>query len=392
MFLGEAKPRKLEQDEYPILNIRRHKIVLVGRLLPVATILLVPVVLIVFSILTRNSDQQAADRTIRLSLQVFFLLLLPLGGWAAFIIYDWANDSFHVTNRRVIHFEQTYFTSQTMIEARLEQIQNVAVKIPNPLAQALHFGTVVIETAAQTGRIEFDSIPDPYRVQRTLFEVRNVPMPPEKPPLEWKNLHDLLGYLFPFNPQIGPDGSVTYHKHWFILATAVAPPLAFLVLILALAIILRSALPLLLLLLDLPFLLYQYVNWINDVYILTDRHIIDIVRIPLIKEDRREALLDNIQNVSFTVPNLPSRLLQMGDVFVETAGKAENFLFQSVHHPEAVQREISRRVDALRAIRQQSESDLRRRETEAMIEEILRRHNMLPPSSPGNGQTPVPGQ
>ena len=85
----------------------------------------------------------------------------------------------------------------------------------------------------------------------------------------------------------------------------------------------------------------------------------------------------------------------MGTVLVETAGKAENFEFQTVPHPLAIKDEINRRVDALRAGRRQAEAEARRRELEDILAEFIRsQYGTLPPpggTPPGNGNAPPPG-
>ena len=362
--------------------MRRHGIILLGRLMPPLIVLSVPVLIILYSALLYRSDPALAGALARTASFVLLILLVPLGLWGAFNTYDWANDSFHITNKRVIRFEQHFITSQVLIEAGLQQIQNIAVLIPDPLANTLNYGTVVIETAATSGRIEFDSIGDPRRVQRLLFELRGIPLPPQDPPAHFRfhSLSDVLLYLFPILPQYRPGGSVLYHKHWFVLVQAMALPLFMLGLVFSAIIVTRSVLPLILLIFVLPFLVYQYVNWINDVYILTERRIIDIVRVPLIREDRREALFEQIQNVTVTLPNFISRMLDMGEVFVETAGRAENFRFQSVHHPLDIKDELNKRLDAVRTGRRQAEEQNRRREVEELVMQVLRTHYGPPPS------------
>jgi hypothetical protein len=384
MVFQRSVPVQLDTDEKVVRNLRRHGAILAGRILPPFVVLLAPLTLIVWALFIGGRDPGQAHTMFTYSLAALLVLGLPMLGWAALNAWDWSNDSFHITTKRVIRSERNWWFSQNVISAGLGQIQNIAVFIPDLLANALNYGTVVIETAAQVGKIEFDSVYDPRAVQRLLFELRGVPPPPDEPALPaWTSLRDVIVAIFPFAPQHKSDGSVTYHKHWFILAQALGVPLFLLLMVMAGAWLLRSSLPLLALLAVLPMLVYQYVNWVNDIYILTNNRIIDIMRIPLIKQDRREALLEQIQNVQVTVPNVGSQLLDMGDVFVETAGKAENFLFKTVHHPAAVAEELSRRLDAIRSGRKQAEKQAQMREIEAMITQILQTQQGASPPSDG---------
>jgi uncharacterized membrane protein YdbT with pleckstrin-like domain len=392
-----SPPAGLAPDEKPILDLRRHGVILAGRIAAPAIVFLTPIALIVWSMITHGSNPAVADQTIKLSQSVLAVLAVPLLLWLAYNIYDWANDSFHVTNRRVIRAERNFIFSRDFKEANLSQIQNVAVTVPDPLASMLNYGTVIIETAAMAGKIEFDSVGDPFTVQRLLFALRGIPVPaqPPSPVPAIKSLRDIFLFLFPFVPILTADGSVVYHKHWFILLKVILLPVLFLLLALFAAVLTNTAVFLVLLAVVLPALWYQWANWENDIYVLTQNRIIDIVRIPLIKEERREALLEQIQNVSVTLPNLLSRILDMGTVFVETAGKAENFEFRTVPHPMAVKDEINRRLDAVRSNRKQADAEARRHELEEILTEFIRsQYGTLPPhqdgTPPGNGDTPPP--
>ncbi len=372
-------PVRLEAEETVVRDLRRHGIVVFWRILPPCAVLLVPIVIILVALLGFGSDPAQASALVRTSLIALLILALPMAGWIGLTIYDWSNDSFHITTRRVIRSEQRFWISQNVISAGIQQIQNVAVVLPDPLANLMNYGTVVIETAAQVGKIEFDNVHEPRSIQRLLFQLRGIPMPPEQEPPLINRLSDVLNMIFPFAPQTKPDGSILYHKHWYILVQAVGFTTVLIMAALVASAVLNWLVPMLALILLLPVLLYQYVNWVNDVYILTANRIIDIVRIPLIKEDRREALLEQIQNVTVNVPNFGSKLLDMGDVFVETAGKAENFLFKTVEHPTAVAEEINRRLDDVRSGRKQAEQDSRRREIEAVVAQILQTQQGTPP-------------
>ena len=93
--------------------------------------------------------------------------------------------------------------------------------------------------------------------------------------------------------------------------------------------VLQWLLPMLALLLLLPALVYQYVNWVNDVYILTAYRIIDIVRNPPDQgKTAARRCWSRFRTSTVNVPNFSSKLLDMGDVFVETAGQGRKFPVQ----------------------------------------------------------------
>jgi uncharacterized membrane protein YdbT with pleckstrin-like domain len=345
----------LNPGEEVILHRRRHWLMLLWRIAP--PLLLILAVLAAVVALTAGLPEWQGGLSMG-----FLALFIPLGIWLLWQAYDWWNDEFILTNQRVIHIERVFIFSVDRREAQLSRIQNVAVKIPNLIANLFNVGNLIVETAGFEGKIEFDYISDPKAVQAKILELRGLPLSTERP----VRRASFYQSAFPFAP-IREDAIITWHKHWFILLRAISLPLLTVVILVVLLVWIGTApqipipeqyagsvqvvLVVLLILVSLVFL-WQYVDWWNDIYILTEDRIIDISRIPLIFEDRREAYLEQIQDVSYKIPNLLYRLLGLGDVFIETAGKAENFLFETVPNPAQVVREISSRLAAVRAQRQ----------------------------------------
>ena len=69
---------------------------------------------------------------------------------------------------------------------------------------------------------------------------------------------------------------------------------------------------------------WEATDWSNDLYIVTRDRIIDVEKHPLkLSEERREASLGMIQNVSLRMPSIFANLFQYGDVLVQTAGAGE---------------------------------------------------------------------
>jgi len=129
--------------------------------------------------------------------------------------------------------------------------------------------------------------------------------------------------------------------------------------------------------------LWNVLDWQNDLYILTSDRIIDLEKVPLISEDRREARLQQIQDVHYVMPGFINRLLDFGDVEVETAGRAGGFTFRSVPHPRQVQAEIFARVDHVR--KAAAAADSQRQEGDVLS--LLYRYHQAgqTPADPGEG-------
>ena len=84
--------------------------------------------------------------------------------------------------------------------------------------------------------------------------------------------------------------------------------------------------------------LYQYIDWYNDVYLITTDQLVDVNRKPLGKEERRSAPLKNIQTVEFMRKGLIGLVLNFGTVRIQIGN--EELTFDNVYDPAAIQAEI----------------------------------------------------
>jgi len=138
---------------------------------------------------------------------------------------------------------------------------------------------------------------------------------------------------------------------WFFVADI--PPSWFDGLLLILGLI---ALPVL------GWLIWEVEDWRNDLYIVTDTHIIDIKRRPLfLEERRRQAELDDIQNMNASIQGFWAGRLKFGDVKIETAGEGA-FEFKQVRDPNKLLAEIEKRRKAYNARLRQQEVKQRQAE------------------------------
>jgi CRP-like cAMP-binding protein/membrane protein YdbS with pleckstrin-like domain len=97
-------------------------------------------------------------------------LLLLAAGWWWWNWRDWGNDLYIVTNDRIVDTEALPLGLRSRrTEAAFDRIQNVSYDIPNPFATLLDYGTVMIYTAGEVGRLDFTFVRDPKRVQAEIF-------------------------------------------------------------------------------------------------------------------------------------------------------------------------------------------------------------------------------
>ncbi len=233
-------------------------------------------------------------------------------------------------------------------------------------------------------------------------EQEEAPPPAPEASREWGCLLlplTLLRSLLP--PTWHVEGTtVTWRKHWVALIRKVGIPLLIFALITvvtlvavisqdtgksfyALVVILYAIASFVLV----PWLLWQFEDWQNDFYQVTATRIIHVERLPFfLRETRREANLEQITNVRFE-QSFWGRILNYGNVIVETAAPAGNFDFETASRPRKVQSEVFAHIDAARQRNQQQERD--RRQAEMLdwfsIYDELRQNKPRPPQE-GEGK------
>jgi hypothetical protein len=100
-----------------------------------------------------------------------------------------------------------------------------------------------------------------------------------------------------------------------------------------------------------PWWIYRYVDWRNDIYQVTDKHIIDIERKPLGTEVKKAAPVENILSLEHERVGLFGYLLNYGLVTINV-GETQ-FVFRNVHEPARIQQDIFNRIYALRREKEQ---------------------------------------
>lgn len=389
-----------DADEVVVLVLRKHISVLVMNLLIPALVFLA----ILVGIPYLGSLSRAAWTTAA----VLSLLPLLLG---LYLVFDYYNDKYVLTNRRVVHDERHLLIYETRNEAPLRAVQNVQQVQEGVLAHLFGYGDLVIETAGERGQIVFRRIPEPQETQEVIFEqimrvqtvdrateraaIRDAlqvrfglqavepPLPDqatppaaEKPGLTTTSLLKMLVSAFQFfvPPLVYREGdTITWRKHWVALLRPISlPTLGILVATaVALAILYRGSPDLrastlagygVALMFLLPWWLWRFTDWRNDVYQLTASRIVDVERRPFfLREERREANLSMIQNINLEIPGIIGRIFNFGSITIETAG-AGAFTFDHIRDPRSVQTEIFRRMEQFQQQQRQRAMQDRRAE------------------------------
>lgn len=399
-------------DEFIEYISRRSGWYLLLRLLPpLLGFLLVPLIplALLSSILSAN--------TFLYNLQFYCpgLVALAFFLWGVFRFWDWTNDYFIITNRRVIHreFNLRQFRIDIKI-ARIDQVQSVQVEKPTLLTNLLKYGTTRITTASQYGVIFFDKINRPGRVaeilNRLTKQVKTLDASREQTMVR-QSIEDyfqvdrayerieegaeetavadegaypsLWGRFYNrFYWRVEEANIIIYRKHFLVVLGALLWPLliAGVIALLTYLLLLSALLPGQILL---PFIgvIYFFIflwivwrveDWRNDIFMLTDRLIIDIDRTPFgFGESRKQAALENIQNVKAYTPGLIHTIFNYGFVETETAGVDSNIMFENVPFPGVIQSDIFQRIEDFKR-RQREEEEARRHKSFAVLLDVYK--------------------
>ncbi len=345
--------------------------------------------------------------------QTGMVLLLVAGALVAlipvllgfYLFVEHYNDTYTVTNKRIVHEERVFLVRESRDEAPLHNVQNINMVQEGWLAQIFDFGNLIIETAGEpTGHVAFRHVPHPEKIQSTIFEegqraqawvraqeraevqeamrrrfgdvsseetTSEPQTPTEKGRFDQLSswLRTLMNFLRYFFPPLWHEEAetITWRKHWVVLLKQIWFPLLLIIAITGGAIWLLTGgtgglIPVLaaygtLLAFLFPWALWVFDDWQNDIYQVTASRIIDVEQRPFfLGEARREASLDTIQNIGLEIPSLMGRVLRYGSVTIETAG-AGAFTFDYVKSPQKVQSEIFDRMEAFEKRQRQMEAE-----------------------------------
>jgi CRP-like cAMP-binding protein len=390
--------------------VRRHTITLVQALI-------LPVLLLLGSVgLTRWALSLSNSARIWLASGVF-LVGVFLTIWQ---IVDWFNDYYLVTNRRVVWLEKVIAIYDNRQEAPLHMVLSVSVST-EVLGRLLGYGNVIVRT--YTGQIVFRNIGSPHAMADLIeahwrraqsrrsqedqafkeLSIRSVLDPeslpdslPDSSEAPRSTLPDVrqteigLGH-WTLEVRFEKGGIITYRKHWAVLLRRLAIPTLCLLLGLGalgarLSGLLESfpqstfvIVTALWTLLAALWGLYEYVDWANDIYQITPDQIVDIKKKPLSRQISKVAPIENILGTEVDRKGIMGLVLNYGNVI--TIIGTEQFIFQGVYNPIAVQQDIVRALDACLEGKKEDERRQRRQE---MVEWLRVYHEQAHKQRPEN--------
>lgn len=393
-------------DELVEYQARRSIWFLLVRLFwPLVGLLLAPT--ITYALVSRVLSPTIAA-TLGVLITLFFLI------WAGFRLLDWSNDYFVITNKHLIHREFDLRSFRiTVNKIPIKQVQSVEILKPTLIANLFKIGSAKVTTAAQKGVIHFDNIDDPILVEQTLNRLtlrvrtlnageaqstmrqsveKHFKMPPPYRPVTDEEETSPPPNLQPtdtsalarlrkwYSWRVEENNVITYRKHIFVLIALVwLPAIAGFVLIgIGYAIGRYTAVNDRLLIIifgllglfNLGWFIWNFEDWRNDTFQVSDRFVTDIDRKPFgFGESRKQAQISKVQNVNAERPGLLPTIFNYGYVFIDTAGVDTDITFERVPKPSLIQADIFQKLE-LHEEKQRQQRGADRRDEYAVLLDV----------------------
>lgn len=362
----------LGDDEKVLLISRRHPFFLLLRL-----VLAGGIGLIGGGILLSLAITPTGVSTGLLIFALFILLLAAFVSiWAGL---EWTNDYFFITAERVLVQKKMVGFFDSRQESPYSAILSTGLE-SSFWGRLIGFGSIHLRS--YTGDITFKRLPYPNTIYALLEHQRHRSVRDERQQdrdeiretlqnrLEGKQvgkvrretpqpagltttytsgtLLDALARFFGL--RFARSDSVTYRTHWWILLKKTILP-AFMIIAAVVLVLIKWAgmanslsdtqaygSAILVTLVGWFWWLYQYIDWHNDIYIITSDQLVDVNRKPLGKEERRSAPIKNIQTVQFKRKGIIGLVLNFGTVRIQIGN--EELTFDNIYDPASIQAEI----------------------------------------------------
>ncbi len=369
-----------QPDETVTLVVRKHKWFLFIPALPLIGSFALLFIVIGFS--ARLPGPISTFLEIALVAVILFAFVWFI--WKDFIL--WYLETYIITNKRIINSRG--LLEPTRQSTPLENVKQVGIDLDNFLGFWLRFGTVHVYLTG--GDLIMENVPNPKRIKDAIEGIKEVieakkpseeklPVPAipavaalidelakAKEPPALEDADERYKLRRP-DGRIGPrrtfggflnipsevhyssgESTVRYvQRSTYVLIRQLILPVLALLIALPLTIYgpmtaisalsanstLWYGIMTMVILGLLIYIVFTYTNYVDDVYILTNKRIIDIERRYIFfYEMRTEIDYKNIRDIKVKVPNVLQRLLDIGDVIIDVAG-SPGMVLSTVDHP-----------------------------------------------------------
>lgn len=158
-----------EKDEEVIFFTRRHPLSFLGAFLFAFLMAVLPFILYFMVGAAGMISLDALGQKIMLVIASSYLLFV-LGFFLAAWI-DYYLDVMILTNFRIIDITQNVLFSRSVAEANLTDIEDVNAEVKGVLPTLFHYGKVFVQTAGTARNFEFDSLPNPYDINKMIVDL-----------------------------------------------------------------------------------------------------------------------------------------------------------------------------------------------------------------------------
>lgn len=349
-----------------------------------------------------------------------------------YLYYEWQNDSYVITDQRVMRVWNTVFTFESSLnEIPLDRILEVSAELPpaDPFSRLFKYGTIHIRTSGERANLSLNFVPEPMKVQSILFNQREriqQQVIEQKREAIRADIQQALGLLpsedgddaqkIPqlddTNAIIGPpllrtkfvsgNGNIVYRRHisvWFkhIFLPLLLAGAGTVIFILSLApnFLIDSlsgiALGGVLTILSAIWLYLADWDWRNDMFILGTDTITLIHKRPLWLQNQVDNVrLAQIDNVRSEVNGFINTILNRGNVHISLIGAEANAkVFDQVYDPQDIQTEVSHRLSLLKSQRARADLEQQRRQ---MADYLAVYHEVMGQGGGQPVQPPAPSQ
>ena len=168
---------QLHAGEQVVLKVRRHPLILVGQLIPIALLDYLPYLLPgIGTYLMATNPASMIDFAALLSfdnpwmtfvvgIYWLFLWMITFGAFTDYYLDQWV-----VTNERIIEIDQKSFWHRTVSSLFLNRVQNVETDVDGFFNTLFGFGRVSVESAgAEINRIRMSSLGNPEHVRDVIL-------------------------------------------------------------------------------------------------------------------------------------------------------------------------------------------------------------------------------
>ncbi|GCF10595.1 hypothetical protein KDI_41590 [Dictyobacter arantiisoli] len=325
-----------------------------------------------------------------------FIALVGTGVWFAYRkLAVWWYETYIITDKRIINARGLLEPTRQLTP--IEKVEQVGIGVDSVLGLILNFGTVHVYLAG--GDLDIKDVPNPKAMRDAIQGVSNIvkakqpkpaPVPTPKDPelaavlkalAQGKEVPKLPNADEDLPPIRGDDGrflgprrtfggilripcnvryvsgeyTVKYiQRSQYVLLRSISLPLISFI-ILGVITLFAPGLGVIpytiwsywwlfmgiVLLVLLGYIALTYFNFVDDVYILTSRRIIDIERhFAFFFETSLETEYKSVRDIRVQVPGILARFFDVGHVYVETPGNNPDVVLSYVDHPFILQDEI----------------------------------------------------